>query len=126
MSFPSVQQATSAEEKNSILADGVYNYFATQYGVRQTIHRASRKQKKDTKHQKHDRALKEVTELKNKARREFRRFGPGSSTAISSTAVSSILVSSNPISSTIKFFDSMQKYENNVLPLALPKPSSHT
>ena len=82
VSFPSVQQATSAEEKNSILADGVYNYFATQYGVRQTIHRASRKQKKDTKHQKHDRALKEVTELKNKARREFRRFGPGSSTVV--------------------------------------------
>ena len=98
---PSVHQATSAEEKNYILADGVYNYFATQlvskcqlpecqlpkcqlpnmstpkistpkmstfifitdssigthigktlatqYGVRQTIHRASRKQK-DTKH----------------------------------------------------------------------------
>ena len=27
---PSVHQATSAEEKNSILADGIYNYFATQ------------------------------------------------------------------------------------------------
>ena len=100
---PSVHQATSAEEKNSILADGIYNYFATQYGVRQTIHRAFREQKKDTKHQKHGRALKRVTELKNKARREFRRFGHGLS-----TAVSSILVSSNPVLSTIKFFDSMQ------------------
>ena len=84
--------------------------------------------------------MKRATELKNKARREFRRFGPGSSTAVSSTAVSSTavsstavsstLVSSNPVSSnsvlsTIKFFDSMQKYKNNVLPLALPKPSSH-
>ena len=70
---PSVHQATSAEEKNSILADGIYNYFATQYGVRQIAHRASRKQKKDMKHQKHDRALKRVTELKNKARRDFRQ-----------------------------------------------------
>ena len=33
---PSVHQATSAEEKNSILADGIY--VATQYGVRQIVH----------------------------------------------------------------------------------------
>ena len=70
---PFVHQATSAEEKNSILADGIYNYFATQYGVRQIVHRPSRKQKKDMKRQKHDRALKRVTELKNRARREFRQ-----------------------------------------------------
>ena len=68
-----MHQATSAEEKNSILADGIYNYFATQFGVRQIVHRPSRKQKKDMKHQKHDRALKRVTELKNRARREFRQ-----------------------------------------------------
>ena len=68
---PFVHQAASAEEKNSILADGVYNYFATQYGVRQTAHRASNK--KDMKRQKHDRALKRVTELKNRARRESRQ-----------------------------------------------------
>ena len=70
---PFVHQAASAEEKNSILADGVYNYFATQYGVRQTAHRASNK--KDMKHQKHDRALKRVTEPKNRARREAKRQG---------------------------------------------------
>ena len=35
--------------------------------------------------------------------------GPSSSTAVSST-----LVLSNPVSSTIRFFDFMQKYKNNV------------
>ena len=71
--------------------------------------------------------MKRATELKNKARREFRRFGPGSSTAISSTAVLSILILFRLIlfCLPLSFFDSMQKYKNNVLPLALPKPSSH-
>ena len=46
--------------------------------------------------------------------------GPGSSTDISSTAVSSTLGSSTPVSSTIKFFDSMQKYKNNTF-TCLPK-----
>ena len=39
--------------------------------------------------------------------------GPGSSTAISFTAVLCTLGSSNPVSSTIKFLDSMQNYKNN-------------
>lgn len=52
---------------NSILADGVYNYFTTQYSVKQIPCRASSKQK-DMKCHKHNRALNRVTELKNRAK----------------------------------------------------------
>ncbi len=65
---PRVLQACSVEEKNSILADGIYTYFATAHDVRQTTTR----KRKVPSHGNHDRALK-VSELKKKARKEFRQ-----------------------------------------------------
>ena len=46
--------------------------------------------------------------------------GPSSSTAYSSTAVSSISGSSNPVWSTLKVFDFMQKHKNNIFNTCLP------
>ena len=46
------------------------------------------------------------------------RCGPGSSTAINFRLLPfrlKFIGSSNRVSSTIKFFDSMQKYKNNIL-----------
>lgn len=61
-------EAGLVEEKNSILTNATYAYFASTHGVRQS---SGKKQKKPPQ-QKHDRALKKVAELKNKARKDFR------------------------------------------------------
>ena len=65
----SVLQASTAEEKNSCLCAGIYDILAVRFGTRATPRpqipaRSNLKQ--------HDRALKEVTRLKNEARRAFR------------------------------------------------------
>ena len=67
---PTVLQATSAEEKNYILADGIYSYFSSHYGIKQS---STTSKRKTPRHEKHDRALKKVTELKNKARKDLRQ-----------------------------------------------------
>ena len=64
----SVQQAITAEEKNSTLCAGVYDVLASRFG---TLLRP-RKQMQSRPRQ-HDRALKKVTQLKNKARQALRR-----------------------------------------------------
>lgn len=67
---PRVLQATTVDNKNSVLVTGLYKYFEQKYGLvqarpaRKTHHR---------KHGRHDRALKKVTALKNEARKKFRR-----------------------------------------------------
>ena len=66
---PKIIQAPSAEDKNAILSDGIYEYFANTYGVRES----KAKKTLHKKHEKHDRALKAVTELRNKARRDLRQ-----------------------------------------------------
>jgi len=65
---PAVLQAASPEDKNRVLSEGIYDYFAQKYGARKQ--KPSRRQGKRAKH---DRALKKVTQLKNEARREFQR-----------------------------------------------------
>lgn len=63
---PKVDRAQSVEEKNDILASGIYSYFSEKYGTRQLP-------EKKAKHPKHQRALKKVTSLKNQARKDYRR-----------------------------------------------------
>lgn len=65
---PRVIQATSVDDKNTILVEGLYSYFAEKYGTRKPTHT----KKMSTQH-KHDRALKKVRDLKNQARREYRQ-----------------------------------------------------
>ena len=57
----------SADAKNSVLCDGIYQYFSEKYGVRQ-----SKPDKTERKRKNHDRALKRVKQLKT-ARKEFQR-----------------------------------------------------
>lgn len=67
--LPAIVEAQSTVEKNQLLTTGLYNYFAEKYGTRkqpQVRNRDHHKQKR------HDRALKKVTELKKKAKKEFR------------------------------------------------------
>ena len=63
----SVFQASTAEEKNNCLCAGIYNIFSYRFGTRAP----PRPQK--TSIRQHDRALKEVTRLKNKARHALRK-----------------------------------------------------
>ena len=67
---PLVLQAITAEEKNNCLGTAVYNILAARFGTRPP----SRPQKLlQSRIRQHDRALKEVTCLKNEARRALRR-----------------------------------------------------
>ncbi len=68
---PRSLQATSVEEKNALITDGTYKYFADNHGVRKRSGRGSKQ--KTTTRQKHDRALKKVKDLKSKARKVFRQ-----------------------------------------------------
>ena len=63
----SVLQASTAEEKNNCLCAGIYNILSYRFGTRAP----PRPQKPSIRQ--HDRALKEVTRLKNKARRALRK-----------------------------------------------------
>lgn len=64
---PAILEATTVDRKNDILTDGIYTYFSRIHGVR-----SKTSSRKGPSQQKHDRALKKVTELMTKARREFR------------------------------------------------------
>ena len=63
----SVFQASTAEEKNNCLCASIYNIISYRFGIR-----APPQPQKPSIRQ-HDRALKEVTQLKNKARRALRK-----------------------------------------------------
>ena len=66
---PAVCQARSVDDKHSVLVNGIYEYFANHYGVK--CYKLSKINPKNTA-ESHDRALKKVKELKNKARKELR------------------------------------------------------
>ena len=66
----SVLQAISAEDKNTCLCAGVYDILAARFGTRAPSR--SQNQSK-SKLKQHNRALKEVTRLKNEARQAFRK-----------------------------------------------------
>ena len=63
---PSVLQATTIEEKNNILTNGIYDILAGRYGTRNPPRPKKRPRQ-------HDRTLKRVTRLKNEARQALRR-----------------------------------------------------
>ena len=65
---PAVMNEASADAKNSVLCDGIYQYFSEKYGVRR-----SNPDKAERKRKNHDRALKRVKQLKKTARKEFQR-----------------------------------------------------
>ena len=64
--WPLVQASESIDHMNQVLSDGVYDYFARTYGTRKGL-------QNNKKYAKHERALKTVTNLKNNARRDFRK-----------------------------------------------------
>ena len=68
--FPSVLCATTVEEMNKILYDGIYNIISSRFGTQPLLRSKTRSQPKPKQH---DRALKEVTRLKNEARRALRK-----------------------------------------------------
>ena len=63
---PSVLQATTIEEKNNILTNGIYDIMAGRYGTRNPPRPKKRPRQ-------HDRTLRRVTRLKNEARQALRR-----------------------------------------------------
>ena len=67
---PAVLQSISAEDKNASLCAGVYDIIAARFGTRASS--GCRKQV-HSKLRQHDRALKEVTQQKNRARQAFRK-----------------------------------------------------
>ena len=67
---PEVLQASSVEQKNSVLCNHVYDVIANQFST-QPLCRSQGKV--EFKLKQHDRALKEVTKLKNSAKQALRR-----------------------------------------------------
>ena len=67
--LPAVMNASTVEEKNTMLTTGIYQYFAESCGTRKVGQKQGTQQKKQKQH---DRALKKVTELKKKAKKDFR------------------------------------------------------
>jgi len=67
---PAVLQASSSEEKDSILTTRTYEVLANRFGVRPPSKAQGRVQRKLKQH---ERALKKVTTLKNEARQALRR-----------------------------------------------------
>lgn len=66
--LPAVQAAVSPNEKNTILSEGIYDYFAETFGTKKHSNG-----KHERKRKRHERALAAVTKLKNEARRELRQ-----------------------------------------------------
>ena len=67
--LPAVQLAGCVEDKYKILADGIFNFFSSQYGCH---HRRKEKNNSEpSRRPKHDRALKKIKQLKTKAPRDF-------------------------------------------------------
>ena len=65
---PQCLSASSPDEKNRILIDGIYDYFAQKHGTKKQNQSKCQKRR-----EKHNRALKTVKRLKNEARREFQK-----------------------------------------------------
>ena len=98
--MPSVLKENTPETKNRVLSEDIYTFFEQKFGIRQP--KPSKQQRKRDKHQ---RALRRVTQLKN-ARKELRRANgqgiPNESiqpvTQTFSTWYVSTVVSSKPLS----------------------------
>ncbi len=68
--IPIVKLASSVELKNRLLTSGIYDHLAEKYGTREQ--RNAKSNQGQQKHKKHERALKKVTDLKKKAKKDFR------------------------------------------------------
>ena len=68
MLAPAVIATSSPEEKNSILANGIYDYFVSRYGTKKAQQRRSRRSPT------HKVALKTVEKQKNEAKKELREM----------------------------------------------------
>ena len=64
---PSVLKENTPETKNRVLSEGIYAFFEQKYGIRQP-----KPSKQQRKRDKHERALRKVTQLKKNARKELR------------------------------------------------------
>ena len=67
--IPAVLEMSCPEEKNEVLSEGIYSYFAGKYGCKVQHH--AQKQKRNNKS--HNRVLSSVTQQLKEARREFRQ-----------------------------------------------------
>ena len=67
--IPRIILAAAIDEKNTILVEGLYRYFAEKHGIKKF---PLMNKKKHTPHN-HDRALKKAKNLKNRARKDYRR-----------------------------------------------------
>ena len=67
-SFPAVAAAQSVDDKNRTLYEGIYNHFASKYGVMDKAKRS-----KQPKPKSHNRSLKKLKRMRNEARRDLRR-----------------------------------------------------
>lgn len=65
--MPSVLKENTPETKNRVLSEGIYAFFEQKYGIRQP-----KPSKQQRKRDKHERALRKVTQLKKNARKELR------------------------------------------------------
>ena len=65
--IPAVLEVSLPEEKNEVLSDGIYSYFAGKYGCRMKHHFS--KQRKNNKPQ--NRVLSSVTQQLKEARKEY-------------------------------------------------------
>ena len=61
---PSVLKENTPETKNRVLSEGIYIFFEQKYGIRQP-----KPSKQQRKRDKHERALRKVTQLKMNARK---------------------------------------------------------
>ena len=67
---PAVLQAHCVDDKNKILCEGIYGYFASKYGTIQI----NRNKVRSAQHpRKHKQTIKRITKEKNMARMELRR-----------------------------------------------------
>ena len=65
---PEVLRESTPESKNRVLCEGIYDFFAQKYGTRNP-----RIPKQQKRRERHERALKKVKQLKDEARKDFRR-----------------------------------------------------
>ena len=71
--MPAVIEATSVEEKNNIMVNRIYNYFEERCVTKSSMKKPTKTNRYQQRQKKHERALKKVTELKNKAKQEFQQ-----------------------------------------------------
>ena len=65
---PAVLEAESVDEKSKLLGEGIYNHFASKYGVLDKHRHTSQRKPRN-----HNRPLKRLRKERNEARKELRK-----------------------------------------------------